>query len=239
MRFRSVVSRFCSIRYAMVAVLLGMTSITAARAATVFDDFGPGNAYNTGFGYNVTGLSTAGGSNVSYMAFTPSVSVSLTRLDVALSYSGAAGTNSAVITLISDWFGLPFGTQLGTWTVNNLPNFGTCCTVQTVIPSSPIVLLAGRQYWIGAGLGAANTLAAWNANSTGATGKVVDVFTNVPSCNCSGYVMDISDPLGAFDVIGDAVPEPAAGWLGALGLVGLGVFRRHRIVTTSWRKSSR
>jgi len=171
--------------------------MAAARAATVFDDFGAGNAYNSSSGYNVTGLSTAGGSNLSYMAFTPSVSVSLTKLDIALSYSGASGTNSAVITLMSDWFGLPFGTQLGTWAVNNLPNFGTCCTVQTVIPSSPIILFAGTQYWIGAGPGAADTLATWNRNATGATGKVVDVFTNVPSCNCSGYVSDFSDPLGA------------------------------------------
>jgi hypothetical protein len=146
--------------------------------------------------------------------FTSSGNYQLSQIDLALSF--LSGTNSATVTLNSDSSGLP-GAVLATWNLSSLPVFGTCCTVETLTPSSTVFLSAGTQYWIVAAPGASNTWDAWNLNNTGATGLIA--FDNG-----TGFFGVSGRTLSAFDVLG--VPEPTTLALVSGGLALLLVRRR-------------
>jgi len=99
-------------------------------------------------------------------AFTPPNDATVTRIDVAVGYSGG-GTNSIVVSLNADSSGVP-GAALHTWGGVTMPIFGQCCGVATVKDSAGIPLSAGQQYWIVVRTGSHDkaTTAAWNPNDT-------------------------------------------------------------------------
>ena len=191
--------------------------IGTAGAATIYNNFGPGNAYSTGAGWTVSGSTSFPGSSTAGMAFTPSGSFTLTQIDVAINLVG--GTNSASLTLNSDSSGAP-GAVLATWSLSSLPAIGACCTVETVTPSGSIVLASGTQYWLVASVIASDTWDAWMLNTTGATGFKWQNGTT-----------EADQTLGAFDVLGTpgaAVPEPSTVLLSAGGLALLWLRRLRR-----------
>jgi hypothetical protein len=100
--------------------------IGTAGAATIYNNFGPGNAYSTSLGWAVSGSTSGVGAITPAMAFTPSGTYTLTQIDVAITF--LAGTNSTSLTLNSDSSGVPGGV-LATWALSSLPAVGTCCTV--------------------------------------------------------------------------------------------------------------
>jgi hypothetical protein len=193
--------------------------VGTAGAATIYNNFGPGDAY-CGCGYAVSGSTSGSGFFQEANAFTPSGTFTLTQIDVAIDV--VSGTNSASLTLNSDSGGLP-GAVLETWSLPSLPGFPTCCTVETVTPSgSPIVLTSGTQYWLVASPIASDTFAAWMVNSTSASGPRA---TN----QGSGFSSDGVSALGAFDVLGTpGVPEPSTLLFTAGGLALLWLRRLRR-----------
>jgi len=157
----------------------------------------------------------AGGSLQSVaMPFTSSGDYQLSQIDIALSF--ADGTNSAVATLNADSSGMPGGVLM-TWNLSSLPAFGNCCIVETLTPSSALLLSSGAQYWLVSNPGSSDTHDAWNFNDLGATGVVM-------LNNGNGFFIAPHSEMGAFDVLGEVVtevPEPATVLLTAGGLACL------------------
>jgi hypothetical protein len=172
----------------------------------------------------VQGSTAAGGSYQPGMSFVSSVDFSLTQIDIALSHD--SGTNSAVLTLNSDIDGLP-GAVIMSWSLDNIPYTAlTCCTVQTVVSSSPVTLIAGVPYWIVVTAGGPDTSIDWFRNSISATG------TTALNNGGSGFFAN-TNVVGAFDIVGDTVPEPSTGFSAAGGLALLLFGLRSRRVKRS------
>jgi hypothetical protein len=106
-----------------------------------------------------------------------------------------------MLTLNSDNAGLP-GAILMSWSLSGgLQPFGsntTCCTaIETVTPTSPLILSLGSQYWLIASAGAADTWDDWVAGGNfGAPVAITQVS--------GGPLVRITDEQGGFDVIGTA-----------------------------------
>jgi hypothetical protein len=208
-------SRLVMLSAALGAALLMFTETAGATPVTIFSDFGPGNSYTSGIGWTVAGPAGAGGSFQSVaMPFTPSGDYQLSQIDIALGF--ASGTNSAMVTLNSDSSGIPGGVLM-TWNLSSLPAFGTCCVVETLAPSSPLLLSSGTRYWVVANPGSSDTHDAWNFNDMGATGLVM-------LNNGNGFFIAPHSELGAFDVLAEvatSVPEPPTALLTAGGIAWL------------------
>lgn len=97
-------------------------------------------------GYNVMGANSGAGVQWMAGAFTPAAGHTLTRVEVAVGYSGQ-GPNGVVISVNEDNGGIP-GKALKKWSVSGLPVFGTCCTTVVKTDKTGIALSAGKQYWI-------------------------------------------------------------------------------------------
>jgi PEP-CTERM motif len=219
----------------LLAVLL-FVFVTPAVADIVYTNLGSGSTYIGTSGDGVAGSGTGVGSQsfADPFAVPAGPGYNLTQLDVAVSWNGL-GTNSAIIELLTNSGGLPGSTVLGSWTLTNLPAFGTVGSIQpsqTISGISGIPLSGGTQYWLAAFAGASSTFDSWNSNSTGATG------TNAFSTN-GGTTWIPNGPgarLDAFDVLGTpiATPEPGTLTLLGCGLIGLAVaFRRKSALATA------
>jgi hypothetical protein len=76
--------------------------------------------------------------------FTPRATGNATKITVGAAYS--SGTNSITISLYSDDNNAP-GSVIASGTVENLPDFGTCCAIVSVrFPATK--LIKGTQYWV-------------------------------------------------------------------------------------------
>jgi hypothetical protein len=162
---------------------------------TIFNNLGVfPNTYACCGGWTVSGPQSAFNRFEAAMAFTPSQSAFVTRIDVALSHE--LGTNKATIELAQDSGGLP-GAVIRTWSVANQPPFLSCCALTTINVSPLISVDAGKQYWLIATAGQ-NTWDTWNGNTIGQLGPVAD--NNFAS---GGWILSGSAATeGAFDVIG-------------------------------------
>ena len=150
-------------------------------------------------------------------AFTPSITVTFTELDMGLQYF--SGTNLFTVELLSDASGSP-GSMLESWSVNNALS-SQCCILQVLAGTGLTTLNGGSQYWIAVLPGAVDTFVGWNLNNTGDIG-------NFDGTVGSGWINDSPSTKGAFEVQG-SVPEPASAALVlAGGLLGILFGRRKR-----------
>jgi hypothetical protein len=172
------------------------SSALPTSAATVFSNFGPGNAYDSGVGWTVSESGSPTGLFVNANGFTPSAGGYVSRIDVAL--SNVLGTNNATIELAQDSGGLP-GAVIRSWSVAGQPPFGSCCTVTTINVSPLIALGAGHQYWLIASAGPNgldDTWDAWNWTYDGAsTGPAM-------SWDGNSWIDNTGQPSGAFALYG-------------------------------------
>jgi len=184
----------------------------------VFSDLGPGNTYHNGFGYDVGSSQNS----TEAFTFTPGNSYTLTQIDLGLGWI-APSTAQVTVELRDDNSGIP-GMVIESWSVSNLPQFGsTNDIVQTVTPIGAVALVSGQQYWLRL---SSSDEAAWNANSQNVTG------TRYLTTN--SFTLKDTVDMGAFDVLGDVVATPEPSYVVLLAL-GLGFFwvvvRRHKIAT--------
>ncbi len=87
--------------------------------------------------------------------YTPSANSTIQGLQVAVTYAGG-GTDAAAVAIFTDANGLP-GKPLKVWNPTNLPTFGDCCSLVTVIDKAGVKVAAGTQYWIVVGTDALST----------------------------------------------------------------------------------
>jgi hypothetical protein len=99
--------------------------------------------YPLGMYWCCAGWTISGSSNgtqyADAMPFTPSANATVKEIGVAVGY--VSGTNEVTVSLNADSSGLP-GSPLGSFTVSNLPIFGTCC-------SAEVQSMSGRNCWFG------------------------------------------------------------------------------------------
>ncbi len=189
-------------------LLAGFAFSNVLHAATIYSNFGPGQTYLT-IASELVGTLSGLASQVSVGApFTPATTSVLTAIDFAAVYIG--GPNQLNVYLTSG--GLP-GAPIESFTLTNLANLPTVLTVNSV--THP-VLSAGTTYWVVLTANdPVNSDFGWNFNTTGATGAATRL-------GAGSWVLD-QGTTSAFDVQGDAVPEPATFLLvsGSLLLFGM------------------
>jgi hypothetical protein len=198
--------------FSLVFVLgLFLLSDGLARAGTIlFSDLGTGvNVYDPLIGDVVSGATSTQGSAAFAFGFMPSSTAQLQQIDAAVTYFDE-GPNSIELTLYTDNGGT-LGSVLDQWNLTGLPDYvpghGFCCALQTITPHSSVVLTSGVRYWLFASTISGDTADVWQQNSMGVSGPFVSAG--------GGATM----LLGAFDVIGSAVPEPTTFSFVAAGLI--------------------
>jgi hypothetical protein len=181
---------------------------SAANAAVLYSNFGPGNSYACCIGSGVFG--GIFGSGVDAMPFTPTAAGDVGQIDLAL--NTFIGTSGGVT--ISLWTnnGGALGTQLGSWSANP-PGSG----LLTIGGISGVHLDALTSYFLAA-TEAGDAIDIWYDNNTGAFGTII--IAGSPQNNF----------LKAFDVLSANVttPVPAALPLFATGLGAMALLARRR-----------
>lgn len=198
---------------AFAASLTLTLSAAPARAGFVFNNFGPGDTFNTATGWAVGPPFTQG------MQFTASGSGALSTIELAL--GSFAGSSTVTVELHADASGT-VGALLATGTTTTGNTFGSAYP-PSVTTMSAATITSGAKYWV---VVTSPDLTGWNWNSTGSAG-----LRATSTDGGSSYTISPSQTLSAFRVsVADAspVPAPPAAVLFALGAVGLVAFRRFR-----------
>jgi hypothetical protein len=217
--------------FGLATLTLLVNGLGQANADIIYNNFGPSGSYETDLAWTVSGTTSAFGAVTSAMEFTASLTAAVAEVDLAVGLS--SGTNSVVVSLMTDNGGTPglllesysFVNQMGTFTDNNPPLVGISVT-------HPL-LMAGTNYWLVVAPGATDTNADWNQTTQDVRGTLAQSTDGGATWSSFG-----SEPLGAFEVFGDpvAVPEPStlvmSSILFGIGGVGL-VYRRFKKTATA------
>lgn len=118
-----------------------------AGVITIYSNLGKGDqAYNPNSGVGIVGKD-AGQPLPQWVgiAFTPKEDHLVQAIRVAALY--VSGSNQMALLLDADENGVP-GATLHSWKLADLPQFGSCCVLQTRKYETGIPVKAGTQYWI-------------------------------------------------------------------------------------------
>jgi hypothetical protein len=151
-------------------------------------------------GSSGSGSSPAGGKA---MPFTPTVTASLTTIELPLGVDLVPGTNKFVVELQADAGGSP-GAVLESFTVTNTPyEFSPTESLSVCTSTFHPVLSAGVKYWLAVYPGAADTSGGWNWTSPVQTG----IWAATPDGRTTWIFNQFSrQEIAAFRVSGQAVP---------------------------------
>jgi len=204
-----------------LALILLAAVAPAARAGTIYDNFGSGDSYVPA-SWAISGPSSPTFSEIDTAApFTPGTTAQVGSIELPLIY--VQGTNSLVVKLLGDSSGLPDeGTVLESWTLSGISDSSTIYTLTSLV--NPTVT-AGTQYWVAAFAGASDSLHGWNYNNTGVTGFATDQHLG------SGWTLwtSSSSLTPAFRVSVVPLPDTGSMGLGLLTLLGtVYLFRRSK-----------
>ncbi len=209
--------------FVLLTVFSALLSASPSNAVTIFNDFGPGDSFDTGHGWSVsTASSPAGVTSSPAMGFTSSIDANLTQIDIAIQHIVGSPNSGTTISLYTN-VGGNLGTSISSWILGPLPDFFSAPGVTSISGITGIHLTAGSSYFLLAEA-AGNDWNAWNWNDQSVSGPTV--LTGVPGTSL----------LGAFRVLGDATATEAATPLPAAlplfasgaGLIGLIGWRRKK-----------
>jgi hypothetical protein len=212
----------------MGVLALAILGAVPAQGGILFNNFGPGDSYNDGSGWIVSGPESVVGQYASAQAFFPVITGTVTEVRFAADLDALdGGLNRIVFNLLSDDNGAP-GAVLESYSFVDKMGFAGLPNPPLVVTSSSHpLLMAGARYWIVAAAGA-DTFAGWDFNDQGATGTILYSDDGGANWHPDGP----SHTLGAFAVLGTAVPEPSG--LTLLMLGGLTLAGWFRLRSSRW-----
>jgi len=119
----------------------------ATKLTTIYSNLGKGdNVYNAIAGYGILGPDAGQPWPQSVAcAFKPKADHTVTAVQVGTTY--VQGPNTFVVSLNVDDNNKP-GRALHAWKFQNLPTFGTCCTLQTGRVPAGVRVRKNQQYWV-------------------------------------------------------------------------------------------
>jgi len=139
-----------------------------AGLTTIFDNLAhkyPDGLYWCCAGATIEGSGSGGPEWWQAAAFTPSTSLNLTKIEIAVGYIDGIYTDVLLSLNNDDGTGKP-GTVIEKWKVTGLTAFGACCEVETK-RSAGIPVTAGTQYWLVVSTEKkSDVFAAWNSDDT-------------------------------------------------------------------------
>jgi hypothetical protein len=118
-----------------------------AGVVAIYSNLGKGQqTYNPNAGVGIVGKD-AGQPLPQWVAiaFTPTADRLVQGIRVGATY--VSGSNEMALLLAADDNGIP-GATLHAWKLSNLPEFGSCCILQTREYVTGIPVKAGTQYWV-------------------------------------------------------------------------------------------
>ena len=125
-----------------------VTPALASKLVKIYSNLGTGsNVYNAGAGNGILGDDVEGQLYPEWVAngFRPKADHTVTEIRVGATY--VSGGNALVVSLNANNKDRP-GKALHTWHFTNLPNFGTCCTLQVGKLTTGIPVKKGKLYWV-------------------------------------------------------------------------------------------
>src|SRR5438105_1637430 len=181
-----------------IGLACGLFAATA-WTQVVFDNFGPGGTFNTGFGWTESGPTSGIGSDSQGERFIPALSGNLSSITIAMSHN--EGLNDLHLFLSNGSGGIP-GIVLESWTINNLPSFGSSYVPLVINSATHPLLSSGTVYYLYS-KEPGNEWNDWNKNSNSEQGL------HINSANGGPYNTSTIEQ-GAFRVTVEPVPEPGA-----------------------------
>ncbi len=186
-------------RLAVLTFVILADAVIPSRAQVVaYNSFGPGNSYNSGIVWAVSGASTSGGYRGQAQFFTPDISGYFYSVMLATYHVSGSGLSNFYLAQDSG-SGTP-GTILESFT--SVANVNGLLTLDST--ATPL-LQAGTNYWICDEPTAGNSYNGWYENSQGVTGFAFErsewSWSAIPSP---------SPGSGVFEVNVTPVPEPSA-----------------------------
>lgn len=167
------------------------------KLVTIYSNLGTGtNVYNAIAGTGVLGRNVPNQPFPEWLgnAFIPTADHTITQIQAGITY--VQGPNTVIVSINDDNNGIP-GKALYTWRFNNLPLFGTCCTLQSGTANPGVPVKKGVQYWFVVRTGPTNqgTWQVWNNNFNDLQGTFSNSLGN-------GWFDASFQELGAFGVFG-------------------------------------
>jgi hypothetical protein len=188
----------------------------ASASVIVFDNFDVNNGYNCCTGATVSGSGSVIGTDYDHgISFVPATGGKIESIDIAMSY--VTGSNDFTLELWDEFGGLP-NTMISSWNVvGGMSSFGSNNLPVNILNSDPNAVLTASDTYFLIATSANDAWDAWNSNSIGDNGIVVDQ-TN------EGAYFAYQAERGACRV----TLVPAPGSAGLLGLACLAAARRRR-----------
>lgn len=204
----------------MTVVALTLSAGSAASGAVAYDNFGPGDSYDTGYAHYIVQATTTDFGGISLRHGQQFTSGATGDADTFKFVMGLyEGTPSVTLRLYTDSGSDTIGTQIGT-------GFTGAFTSDAItvfdISAAGWSLTSGEKYWVTA-QAAVNSVITWNGNNINDNSGATDAAlgSNATSHN---YSPAGGPPLGVFAI--EVVPAPAS--VALLGLGGLMAVRRRR-----------
>jgi hypothetical protein len=198
------------------------------HGSTLFSDLGSsGTIYNPAVGWDVAGSSGEGPSAFSEAGlFTVSSSGTQSVSQIDLGVFNTSGATTFDASIWTDVGGEP-GMQVANASWDSLPTSetgGDCCELTSIAGISGVTLAGGASYFmvIGPVSVTDDSFNGWNWNNQGLDG--LDLYSQDGGTTWNSH--GTGNPLGAFNVLGSALPEPGTAALLGAGSIGIAALRR-------------